>query len=66
MHVTFWIRAEYAGDALCGVLSDGRIKAAERIQAERKARRQETDLLDCLQFAISATFCSSDLTYATR
>ncbi len=49
MHLTFWVRAEYPRDAWTAVIRHKRLTEAQRIQAERKARNQESDLVECLQ-----------------
>jgi hypothetical protein len=49
MHLGFWVRAAYPQDAWTQGLPRKRIEKAKKLQADRRARNQETTLLDCLQ-----------------
>jgi hypothetical protein len=50
MHLSFWIRASYCENQWKGEMKEKRIKAAEELLENRKARNQEISLLECLQF----------------
>lgn len=50
MHLTFWISRHYEGESWTEVLSPGRLEKARSLLEERKAKKQELGLLDCLQF----------------
>lgn len=49
MHLRFWARRAYAGETWKKKLSQGRLDAANRLQNERRKRKTEISLLDCLQ-----------------
>jgi hypothetical protein len=50
MHLAYWVRTMYAGDAWRPHLSVSRIEKAEALLAERAARNEATHVLACLQF----------------
>jgi len=50
MHLSFWARVVYGEDSWQCRLNPKRIKAAKKIQCERRRRNQEMSLLECLQF----------------
>lgn len=50
MHMQFWVRRAYGEESWKEELKEDRLEAAEKIQAERRARNEQITLLDCLQF----------------
>jgi len=50
MHMGFWVRAEYVDDTWQSEIAPDRVEAAEKVQRERRARKQQSDLVECLQF----------------
>jgi hypothetical protein len=50
MHLTYWVTTSYPADSWKEHLSAARITKAETLLADRQSRRQQTDLVDCLQF----------------
>jgi hypothetical protein len=50
MHLTYWVKDAYPNDDWKEKLSDRRLKNAEKLLADRQSRKQQTDLVDCLQF----------------
>jgi hypothetical protein len=50
MHLGFWIRAVYGEDSWQKKLTDKRLDAATRLQADRRKRNQNVSLVECLQF----------------
>ena len=50
MHLGFWVRATYGEDSWQQTIKPARLEAARKVQADRRSRNQEMDLLDCLQF----------------
>jgi hypothetical protein len=50
MHLTFWVKDAYPNDSWKERMSDARLRKAEKLLADRKSRRQQMDLVDCLQF----------------
>ena len=49
MHLGFWLRRDYPGNAWIERLAARRIRKARALQDLRRIRNQDTDLLDCLQ-----------------
>ncbi len=50
MHLSYWIRTSYPGDSWQKSLSSNRLALAEKVRDERRKRKQDLDLIDCLQF----------------
>ena len=50
MHLSYWVRTLFPGDAWRPHLSAARIRKAEALLAERAARNEATHILACLQF----------------
>lgn len=50
MHLTYWITISYPNDSWRESLSGPRLAKAEKLLADRQSRRQQTELVDCLQF----------------
>jgi hypothetical protein len=50
MHMRFWVSKIYGEDSWKEHLSDNRMTAANRLQAERLKRHEQIALIDCLQF----------------
>lgn len=50
MHLGFWIGAGYGGGVWRDKLGEARLEAARKVQADRRLRRQEASLVECLQF----------------
>jgi len=50
MHLGFWVKDGYGEDAWREKLKAGRLKAARKLQADRRKRHQEASLAECLQF----------------
>jgi hypothetical protein len=51
MNVTWAVRELYPANAWVAMIAHGRVEKARALQAERKRRGRETDLLSCLQFS---------------
>src|SRR5690606_17274967 len=51
IHFSFWIAQHYGGDSWQDSLAKKRLDAAKEVQDKRRARGQEIELRDCLQFA---------------
>ena len=51
MHLTFWVRTEFTNDDWQRHVSIGRLKCAQKVQSERQAAGQGSELLDCLQLS---------------
>ncbi len=51
MEITQMIHERYPDDAWQSLLSEGRLKKAQELQAERQRREQHGGLLDCLQLS---------------
>jgi hypothetical protein len=49
MHLSFWVRQRYDDMGVRSRMTPKRVAAAERLEGERSARGEETDLIDCLQ-----------------
>lgn len=54
------VRERYPGDAWACHLTDERVEGARRVFAERRQRREENDLSDCLQLGDKATIFLKD------
>lgn len=52
------IHREYRDDGWRDLLSGGRIEKAEALLTQRKAKGQDIDLADCLQWSDKATICA--------
>jgi hypothetical protein len=52
------IRLEYPNEAWRGLVSEGRIEKAKALLEQRRAKGQEIDLADCLQWSDKATICA--------
>jgi hypothetical protein len=50
MHLGFWIRHHYGNNSWQAELTSDRREKAMKIQVDRQAQNQETDLLDCTEF----------------
>ena len=50
MHLSYWVKAEYPEDSWQTAIKPERLKEAEKLQAERRQRKRELELIDCLQF----------------
>lgn len=50
MHMRFWVSKEYRNDSWQKALSNGRMEFAKKLQDKRREQREETTLLDCVQF----------------
>jgi hypothetical protein len=50
MHLTYWVTISYPNDSWKESLSGPRLAKAEKLLADRQSRKQQTDLVDCLQF----------------
>jgi len=50
MHLTFWLKEGYPNDSWSGELPPTRLEKAQKLLADRRSRRQDTGLLECLQF----------------
>ncbi len=50
MHLTFWVRAYYPDDSWKQCLATRRLEKAEQLLSDRRARKQDTGLINCLQF----------------
>jgi hypothetical protein len=50
MHLSYWLRAAYPEDSWQKVLNSSRLRAAKKLQTERRRRKQDLDLIECLQF----------------
>jgi hypothetical protein len=50
MHLGFWISAEYPNGSWRKELGNERLDAAKKIQKERRKRKQDPALVECLQF----------------
>lgn len=50
MHMTYWVTKSYPNDSWKERLSGSRLARAETLLADRQSRKQQTDLVDCLQF----------------
>jgi hypothetical protein len=50
MHLAYWVEISYPDDSWRERLSGARLAKAEELLANRQTRRQQTNLVDCLQF----------------
>lgn len=50
MHMSYWLRVEYPNDSWRKSLKPDRVKAAKKVQANRRQRNQDLELVECLQF----------------
>lgn len=50
MHLSFWVQDAYPNENWKEMLAEIRLTKAERLCAERRARNQEINIIDCLQF----------------
>ena len=50
MHLSYWVREDYPGDTWHPSLKPDRMRETEKVQAERRRRKQDLELIDCLQF----------------
>jgi hypothetical protein len=50
MHLTYWVSKLYPDGTWREAVSGPRLAKAEKLLADRQSRRQQTNLVDCLQF----------------
>ena len=50
MHLTYWVRAMYPDDSWKASLTPERLQMAENVQAKRRLKKQNLELVGCLQF----------------
>jgi len=55
MHLTFWIKTTYPDGSWTKVISGSRVTKAKDLLVERTKRKQQTDLVDCLQLCDKRT-----------
>lgn len=60
MHMNFWIRHQYPQNTWEGKLHGTRLREAQNRMEQKMKRKEETDLIDCLQLGDKRTITLSD------
>ena len=50
MHMTYWLRTCYPDEAWQHAIAPARVKKARELRAMRESRREDLELVDCIQF----------------